>query len=408
MIVFLQSIAMWILDQLGLGVDWIKQQANSISRGLRLASLVVMGLMPLGLIVGWVGFLMLTPEDSGRYDWITADYVMAIGEMIVVFAGLLAAFILTSEVYFRTVLLNFGAAVGMSAAAQVTKPLTHGRMNLSYVHGFTQAILIDRLIRSVLAAIVGAALYVAIFPVYVSPGLFFLALLIIFFLVFASAWLEGSFWIPLIKKLSVAIAGIILLLYIPLYAIAVKSAPDLLIVMQSYKNDWMIKSLTIKNSNDADYAAIAAGNQRLNNLSATRVELVKKYPDLSPEEKAQLAEINHKIEALGNREYLNPTPTPTPTPTPAASSSVIVVNPPQPQRPEVLYGLEVGKAYKYENDPKVYVFEKDGKLHWIASEAAYARYYGHSYNPNVHVSNYAPIYKMPAGIPASYFGANIY
>lgn len=93
------------------------------------------------------------------------------------------------------------------------------------------------------------------------------------------------------------------------------------------------------------------------------------------------------------------TPGPTPTPDPNAKPAKT-----GPQSPEQVYGFEVRKAYKPDDSNKVYVYGSDQKLHWITSEEGYARYYGATYNRTVPIQNYAPVYRMPHGVPNSMFG----
>lgn len=384
-----------------------KHQISAMSNGLRFASFLLFVCMTLGVIVARVGFWLLRPEDSLRYDWIVADYVMQLGEVIIVISGLAAAAILSYEVYFRTVIVNYGSATVIGATAVATKELTSGKVDARWLHNLWQAKKIDTIIRSLLAAAIGGALYVTIFPVYVSLGMYFASLLIIFFLAYASAWLESSYWVPKIKSWAVGIAGVLLLLYYPTYAVAKKTMPDVLDWVQSEKNELMSQSKTAKNTNDGENVAREAARAKIAKLSTRRAELVADFPDLPPDQMTELATINRKLKQIKNEEFLNDSVPEEKRVSEKTTSSIETTTVTRVSTSELTYGLEVRKAYKYDGNPKVYIFGNDGKLHWITSEAAYAKYYGRSYNPSVHITTYAPIYKMPAGIPASMFGSDI-
>lgn len=391
-----------------------------MSDKLRQISYLLMFLMPIGIGLGYFGYLLTGDADTLRYNWVAGDYVMEAGHVIIVLVGVISAFVLTSEMYSRATIANFGGAIVAEVLTEVAKTVKVPAMNLEKVHSMNQATKLDKFIRSVLATFVGGALYSAVFPVFVSIPTFLTIILIIFFVAYASAWMESSVWVPIIKQWSVVVAGVLLLVIYPLYLVTLQNFPDLKNELQSYKNRWMSQSKTTKTKNDRENDSREVARKQIDILSVERDKIIADYSDANIDPtvtEAKIKVLNDRIARLEQEQYLSTSAQPSPTPSkdgtlavdlPSwqdvknSAKKIVTVD---KQSSLNSYGLEVRKAYKFDKNPKIYVFQDDGKLHLVSSELAYRRFY--NCDADTVISNCAPIYRMPGVVPTDIFGTAI-
>lgn len=261
-----------------------EEQATILTDNLRTAAFCLLAIQPAMVVLARIGYGLESPG------------LISFGEFMITVSGILAAVVLT-RFFIRGNIINYGAAAGSEVAGSVFKSLD--------VYNLKDAQKVDYYIRAIFATVVGGSLYCALFPVYVSLGLYALVILMVFFLAYSSGWLTSSKWLPKIMSASVGIAGVTLILILPFYFVSTRHAPEFLQGLLSYKNVAVEKAKTTTEVNTLDNKTREEVRKRLAELSGKRDGLMKRYPNISETEQKELQQYNSQIAKIQNEEYLN-------------------------------------------------------------------------------------------------------
>ncbi len=300
-------------------VRWGQGQVHAMVDGLMLVGLLLCLLLPLGVVVSWVGYHInyIREVDTLSYDYSLGDYIIAIGDFIVIVSGLIAAIVYGFQLL-RLRLLT-AAVVGSNAILQkeiqlASAPLPGDQFDIGQLFTEVQASHIIKVATSVFAAVIGGAVYAAFIPVYTSLILFFGAMLLVAFLAYASAWLEGNYWLPIIKRWSIVAAAVLLLVYLPARFAIAAYAPDFGLAMRSYINIPKAEAKIERAVNDGDNDLRVIAAKKIKALAKERVKLVEKDNFGTSEDISKLQELNDNIAKWQSGKFMTPTPTPNPTP----------------------------------------------------------------------------------------------
>ena len=230
------------------------------------------------------------------------------GPFLVAFAGALSMF-LWLYIWIRIAVLAEAGVLGNKLASaairEASRPLPSTPIEIPEILDDALANKILRATMAGLAAIAGASAYASIIPVYRNLTLFLTCITVVFFVAFLSygkTIVEGKGW----GRSILTGVGVAILLFntfaflFPTYTGSLG---------RYYSAQDGRKSKVMNAVSDAEMSAGDLEAQGVVKLHAQREDLLKKYPDLSEQEMADLAKLNRRIADVQAGKLLEPEPT---------------------------------------------------------------------------------------------------